>query len=165
MLFHTVISSLTPSLYLRNNASIPRGPIWEFVSEQYYLPHDKNLCLWNYFGKRPSARENNNNKKKWIHDSDNKTLITALLGGWMRKQRSKELSLEHVLEQAVGIDCNVMQRLVVWDTQLSWLPGNESGFLQQPWLQVVPEWGVSGEERDSFLIQTRSVLGGIYWVG
>lgn len=42
-----------------------------------------------------------------------KTLITALLGGWMRKQRSKELSLEHVLEQAVGIDCNVMQRLVV----------------------------------------------------
>lgn len=90
-----------------------------------------------------------------------KTLITALLGGWMRKQRSKELSLEHVLEQAVGIDCNVMQRLVVWGAPLSWLPGKESGLLHQPWLPVVPERDVSSEERDSFLIQTQSVLGGI----
>lgn len=48
-----------------------------------------------------------------MHDSEHKALISALLGGWMRKQGPKELSLEHILEQAVGIDCNVMQRLVV----------------------------------------------------
>lgn len=50
---------------------------------------------------------------KKMHDLENKALITDLLGGRMRKQGSKELSLEHILEQAVGIDCNVMQRLVV----------------------------------------------------
>lgn len=96
-----------------------------------------------------------------MHDLENKALITDLLGGWMRKQGSKELSLEHVLEQAVGIDCNVMQRLVVWDTQVSWLPVNEAGFFHQPSLRVVPEECMSSEEGDSFLVQALSVLGGI----
>lgn len=52
-------------------------------------------------------------KERKMHNSENKVLITTLLGGWMRKQGSKELSSEHILEQTVGIDFNVRQSLVV----------------------------------------------------
>lgn len=37
-------------------------------------------------------------EEKKLHDSDNKALIAALFGVWIKKQRFRELSLEHVLE-------------------------------------------------------------------
>lgn len=40
------------------------GPIWEFVSEQNYLLHYKNLCLRNYVGKRPSGGGEGEERKK-----------------------------------------------------------------------------------------------------
>lgn len=150
---------LSKEQHVYSRSTVLHGPIWEFVSEQNYLPHDKNLCLRNYFGKRPSAGGGVGGGE--MNDSGNKALITALLRGWMRKQGSKELFLEHVLEQAVGIDCNVMQRLVAWDTPVSWLPVNEAGLLHQPWFWVVPEQCTSSEEGDFFLLQASSALDGI----
>ena len=111
---HTVISSLTASLYLRNNTCIP-GVLFHMAPSGSFFQNRITFPMMRIFAWRIILEKGHllgERKIFEMHDSENKALITALLRGWMRKQGSKELSLEHVLEQVVGIDCNVMQRLL-----------------------------------------------------